>query len=168
MIDEAVECIGTDRRSCPGRMAAAVSTAPACDFTHQGGAIHVYSRRRYDRHWAESRFLTFADHEKGNDWVRLRDGDQEMTMTFASLEGAVMQESRGLPIAPRRQATVIRWMGARSTSDNLHVTALNPGKSKLALDVKRDAEGDGYVVEVSGEDGYARTVSFTPGLVLKE
>jgi len=129
---------------------------------------HVYSTRSSDRHWAESRFHTFAAHEKGDGWIRLKVGDQEMTMTFASLGKAVMQESRGLPIAPRRQSTVFRWMGARSTSDNLHVTALNPGNRKLAVVVKKEAEGDGYIVEVSGEDDYARIIRFTPRLVLKE
>jgi hypothetical protein len=129
---------------------------------------HVYSPRRVDSHWAESRFHTFADCGKGDDWVSLKVDDQEMMMTFASLGKAVMQESKGLPVAPRKQSTMIRWMGARRTSDNLHVTALNPGNKKLAVEVKRGVEGKDYIVEVSGEDGYSRTIRFTSELILKE
>jgi hypothetical protein len=129
---------------------------------------HVYSSRRAESHWAESRFHTFADYKKGDDWVSLKVDDQEMTMTFASLGKAVMQESKGLPVAPRKQSTIIRWMGANRYSDNFHVVALNPGNKKLAVKVKKDAGGKGYTVVVSGEDGYSRTIRLTSELILKE
>jgi hypothetical protein len=129
---------------------------------------HIYSPAKHDRHWAESRFHTLAYDERGDDWVSLKVDDQQMMMTFASLGRAVMQESKGLPVAPKVQTTILRWMGANATSDNLHVTALNPGSEKLLVKVKKAADGKDYVIEVSGEDGYSRTISVTADLVLKE
>jgi len=51
--------------------------------------------------------------------------------------------------------------------DNLHVTALNPGSDKLGLKVSKETDG-GFVIEVSGADGYRRTIRVTPELKLKK
>lgn len=129
---------------------------------------HAYSPRTVDRHWLESRFHTFADHERGDDWVSLKVDDQVMMMTFASLGKAVMQESMGLPIAPGKQTTIIRWIGGDKFADNLHVTALNPGSSKLSLNVSRDAKSKHYLVNVNGDGDYSRTLKLSYDLKLIE
>lgn len=128
----------------------------------------AFSRNRSDRHWLESRFHTFAACEKGPDWVSLRVGDQDMMMTFASLGKTVIQESKGLPIAPAQQTTVLRLMGTGPSADNMHVTAMNPGNKKLSLKISKDAATKQYVITVTGDDNYTRIIRVSSDLKLIE
>lgn len=121
----------------------------------------VHSANPADGHWMESRFHTFAHSRHGRDWVSLRSGRQRMTMTFASLGEAVMQQSRGMPTMPGPQSTIFRWMSAKGYADNLHATALNPGSRKLRLAIRRGKAGR-CVVEVTGAGGYRREIGLTP------
>ena len=118
-------------------------------------------------HRMESRFHTYADHERGDDWVSLKSGTERLTMTFAEIGGGVMQESSGMPTSPQRQTHIFRWMTARPSRGNLQVTALNPGAEKLGLKLSREKDGT-FAVEVKGADGYRRTVRVTSRLELKK
>lgn len=118
-------------------------------------------------HSMESRFHTYADNERGSDWVILNRGDEQLTMTFATLGGGVMQESRGMPSSPREQTTIFRWMSQKTSRTSLQVTALNPGEEKLTLALNKE-KGDGFSIQISGPDGYQRTVRLTRTLKLKQ
>jgi hypothetical protein len=117
-------------------------------------------------HKMESRFHTFAEDARGENWVSLKSGKEQMMMTFAELGGGVMQESRGMPTSPGKQTHIIRWMSKRSSRDSLQVTALNPGSEKLGLELSKEADG-GFAIKVSGPNGYRRTVRVTNRLKLK-
>jgi len=127
-------------------------------------------------HSMESRFHTFADFTRGPDWASLKQGKEQMMMTFAALGEGVMQESRGMPISLKEQTQIFRWMTPgqeeydkldKNPRDNLHVTALNPGSDKLGLKVSKETDG-GFVIEVSGASGYQRTIRLTAELKLKK
>jgi len=126
----------------------------------------VHSANPADRHWMESRFHTFADSTRGRNWAALKSGKERMTMTFAALGDAVMQQSLGMPTVPGPQTTIFRWMSADGYHDNLQVAALNPGGKKLGLAIRRE-KAKGYAVEVTGAGGYRRTIRLSPALKLK-
>ncbi|MBT7699711.1 MAG: hypothetical protein HN700_05390 [Verrucomicrobia bacterium] len=117
-------------------------------------------------HRMESRFHTYADTTRGSDWVSLKRGEEQLMMTFATLGGGVMQESRGMPTAPGRQTQIFRWISKGASHNSLQVTALNPGSEKLGLELRKD-KGGVLVIKVSGADGYQRTVRVTRELKLK-
>lgn len=114
-------------------------------------------------HGLESRFHTYADFTNGEDWILLKKGKEQMMMTLASIGTAKLQQSRGMPTRPGKQSHIFRWM---STSGSTHVTALNPGSEKLGLKLSKGKDG-GFDIEVSGKDGYKRTVKVTSKLELK-
>jgi len=118
-------------------------------------------------HRMESRFHTYADHERGEDWVSLKSGNEQLMMTFAEIGGGVMQESSGMPTSPQKQTHIFRWITARPSWSNLQVTALNPGTEKLGLKVSREQDGC-FAVEVKGSDGYRRTIRVTRKLELEK
>ncbi len=117
-------------------------------------------------HIMESRFHTYADCTGGADWMALKSGKEQMMMTFASLGEGEMQESLGMPVSPQEQTRIIRWISPDDPF-GLHVTALSPGEDKLDLKLSNDHDG-GYAIEVSGRDGYRRTIRVTPELKLKK
>ena len=118
-------------------------------------------------HRMESRFNTYADHTRGDDWVSLKSGSETLMMSFATFGGGVMQESRGMPFAPGRQTQIFRWMSRGPSRHSLQVTALNPGSEALGLELSQ-AQGGGFDITVSGADGYERTIGVTQTLRLKE
>jgi hypothetical protein len=124
-------------------------------------------RRACDIHSIESRFHTFADCRRSRNSVALKSGKERMTMTFASLDDAVMQESLGTPSTPLPQTTIFRWMSAEAHQENLHVAALNPGSKKLTLAIRRE-KGKGFAIEVTGAKGCRRSIRLTSKLKLKK
>lgn len=96
----------------------------------------------------EARFHTFAESRQGRDWVSLKSGKERMTMTFASLEKAVLQRAVGLPTYPDRPTTLFRWMSKGTFNDNVLVAALHPGRSRLKLAVCREDRGR-IAIEIS-------------------
>lgn len=116
-------------------------------------------------HGMESRFHTYADVRSGEDWALLTKGGQQMSMTFASLSKSVMQHSSGMPEFPHEQTKIIRWMTSDSPRDSLHVTAMNPGDSKLKLSLATDDAG--YSIEVTSPDAKVRTIQLTRDLKLR-
>jgi hypothetical protein len=129
---------------------------------------NVFSPNPVDGHWAESRYHTYAADKRGKDWVTLKSGKERMTMTFAALGPAVIQESRGMPSQPSvAPTTIFRWMGAAASHDNLNVVALNPGSHKLGVKVRKDTKGS-YVIEVTRPGGRKRLIRLDAGLVLNQ
>lgn len=118
-------------------------------------------------HWIESRFHTYADVETGDEWAALNREDENLAMTFAALDGGVIQQARGLPSLPRKQTNVIRWMSARGSHDLLHVTALNPGTERISLALGRTEDG-GFAIKVADDHGYRRTIKVTDKLQLAD
>jgi hypothetical protein len=114
----------------------------------------------------ESRFHTHADLEAGNDWASLKKDGEQMMMTFASLSGSVMQHSRGMPLSPREQTKIIRWMTKGNSRNSLHVAALNPGNEKLKVSLSKDDAG--FAIKVSGKGVKSRTILLTPKLMLRD
>ena len=86
-------------------------------------------------------------------------------MTFGSLSNSEIQESLGMPTTPAKQTQIFRWMSPKN-GGALHVTAMNPGSEKLGLKLSKDKDG-GFTIEVTGADGYKRTVKVTNNLELK-
>jgi hypothetical protein len=128
---------------------------------------HVFSPSPVDKHWAESRFHTLAECKRGKDLVSLKSGKESMTMTFAALGQAVIQESRGMPSQPvMTPTTIFRWMGAEANHENLHVVALNPGRQKLGIHVRKEKSGS-YAIDVTRPGGRKRTIRLGAGLKLK-
>jgi hypothetical protein len=113
-------------------------------------------------HIMESRFHSYADFTRGPDWVLLKSRKEEMMMTFSSLGEGVMQESTGMPVKADRQTHIFRWISPETT-DNLHVTALNPGNGKIMLTLDKEVDGS-FVIHLSTEDGYKRTIYLTSDL----
>lgn len=127
---------------------------------------HVLGAHEVDTHWVESRFHTMAETRKGKNWVRLKSGNQRMTMTFAALGEGVMQESAGMPAQPTvPRTTIFRWMGTTSAQDNLQVAALNPGSGKLRIKLGKEKNGN-YTIEVTKPGGTARVIRLTEQLDL--
>ena len=118
-------------------------------------------------HFMEARFHTFAETRSGKDWVALKSGKERMTMSFASLEKGILQESRGMPSGPAEQTSIFRWMSTEQFQDNVLVTALNPGGKRLGVKVHRDTRR-GYAVDVSGPNGYGRTIRVSAELKLRK
>ena len=119
-----------------------------------------------DEHLMEARFHTFANCILGKNWARLKKGKEQLTMTFASLEKSVMQESKGTPFLPHEQTTIIRWMSAKSYRDNLMVTALNPGSVKLKVGITQE-KNKGFSIDISGPEGYQRNIRISSSLKIK-
>jgi hypothetical protein len=117
-------------------------------------------------HRMESRFHTYADTSRNADTVSLTRGDEQLQMTFAAFGRGAIQESRGMPTAPQAQTRIIRWIGMGASRNSLQVTALNPGSETLGLALSK-GKGGGYVIEVSGADGYQRTIRVTRSLKLQ-
>jgi hypothetical protein len=118
------------------------------------------------KRWMESRFHTYADWSRGRDWVCLRSGGERMTMCFASLGDAVMQESIGMPTLPQKQTSVFRWMSADRYLDNVMVASLSPGAGKRRLTVRR-GKVSAVAIDVAGPKGYRRTIRVGEELSLK-
>ena len=116
-------------------------------------------------HALESRFHTYADFTRGKDWVLMKKGKEQLMMTFSSLTGGGMQESRGMSPILGRQTQIFRWM-SNLGNKSLHVTALNPGSEKLGLEVTKEKDG-GYAINVKGAEEYQRTIRVTRNLKLK-
>jgi len=128
----------------------------------------------------ESRYHTYADVEVGDDWARLsKQGrpskhsantattpTEQLTMTFASLDNSVLQQSRGMPTFAAGQTTILRWMNDDRRGGTLHITALNPGSEKLDLELSKDEAG--FVIKVSGGEGKLRIVRLTRDLKLRD
>jgi hypothetical protein len=117
-------------------------------------------------HHLESRFHTYAQVMRGEDWATLKRGSEELSMTFAALGRGVMQESRGMPASPGQQTQILRWMSSKGR-ENLHVTAMNPGGEKLGLKLEKEKDG-GVAITVTGADGYQRIIRVTSKLELKK
>lgn len=127
---------------------------------------HVFSPDVVSHHWLESRFHTLADFKSAAAGVSLKSGKQSMQMTFAALNGGVLQDGIGMPSQPTVPRTVIfRWMGAKAGHDNLNVAALNPGGKKLGLKLSRAKDGI-YLIEVKGSGGKTRRIRITSDLEL--
>ena len=101
----------------------------------------IVDRQSVGANCMEARFHTFADSRHGKDWLRLKSGKERLTMSFASLDRAVMQTSPGMPTYPDQQSTIFRWITSERNNDNVLVTALNPGNSRLEISLKRENEG---------------------------
>ncbi len=89
----------------------------------------------------EARFHTFSETRHGRDWVKLKSGKERMSMSFASLDKAVLQTSSGMPTYVEKQSTIYRWITADRKNDNVLVSALNPGSGKLGLALVRETGG---------------------------
>ena len=121
---------------------------------------------RHGRHWLESRFHTFADVTVTGNSAQLTRNEEQLTMTFASLDKALIQESRGLPSLPRKQTQILRWMSAKSSNDQLQVTALNPGSEKLKIAISKSKSG-GFTIQVTDANGKSRNIEISSDLQLK-
>jgi hypothetical protein len=117
-------------------------------------------------HVIESRFHTYAELETGDDWARLKKGDEQMTMQFASIGKSTMQHSRGMPVRPSEQTKIMRWINTGRSRATLNVTALNPGTDMLELKL---AEVDaGFDITVTEADGTTRTIQLTANLNIRD
>lgn len=127
---------------------------------------HVFTPSVVSHHWLESRFHTLADFKAGKSDVSLKSGKQSMQMTFAALNGGVLQDGIGMPSQSTVPRTVIfRWIGAKACHDNLHVTAMNTGGRKLGLKLSRSKDGT-YQIEVKSPGGKARKIRISSDLQL--
>ncbi len=125
----------------------------------------VLAAREVERHWLESRFHTSAESRCQRHGVALTAGKERMQMRFASLGGGMLQTSLGMPSQPQvPRTTIFRWMGKESAPDNLHVTALHPGRSALKLGVRRADRG--YLIDVQRGKDYRRQIRLLPRLKL--
>lgn len=115
----------------------------------------------------ESRFHTYAAAKRGRNSVSLAQGKQKMQMTFAALQPGVIQQSRGMPPRPiGEQTQIFRWMGRDRVVDNLHVTALNPGSQKLALNLAKKPKGI-YEIQITQPGKAKRTIRLSSDLRLR-
>ncbi len=112
----------------------------------------------------EARFHTFAERRCGRNWVALKSGRERLSMSFASLDKAVLQESAGMPTYADRQTSIFRWMTKTPQSDNVLVTALNPGGCRLKLALQRESRG---MVRVMAVEPDGRTLSLRVGPTLR-
>ncbi|MBI1336084.1 MAG: hypothetical protein GC164_03875 [Phycisphaera sp.] len=104
----------------------------------------------------ESRYHTYAKYKLGKNHVALTQGKEQLQMTFAAMQGGVMQLSRGMPPLPRgEQTTIFRWMGKERVTDNLHVVALCPGTRKAGLTLRKEKH-DTYRIEIKRGDATRR------------
>lgn len=117
----------------------------------------VIDRQSAGANCMEGRFHTFAESRHGRDWVRLKSGNERLTMSFASLDKAILQTSRGMPTWAVEQSTVFRWITAERKNDNVLVTALNPGSRRLGLKLCREDNG-AVAVEVTEPGGSMRMI----------
>ncbi len=101
----------------------------------------VIDRQNAGDNSMEARFHTFAETRHGRDWVKMKRGKERMTMSFASLDKAVLQTSSGMPTYADEQSTIYRWITSDRKNDNVLVSALNPGSKKLGLALAREAGG---------------------------
>lgn len=113
----------------------------------------------------EARFHTFADSSHGKDWVKLKSGKESMTMTFNSFDKAVVQSSSGMPTYPDEMSTIYRWITSERKNDNLLVTAMNPGKTKLGITMEREQRG-AVSIKISEPGKRARTIRVSKDLRL--
>jgi len=127
----------------------------------------VTSPKVSDQHWMEARFHTIAENTPGKNSVTLKSGKERMYMTFASLNEGELRESTGMPSQPHiPQTKIYRWMSKAPYSDNLQVTALNPGTGKIALNVCTE-QNKGYVIKVSSPGTTTRSIQLTKDLKLR-
>lgn len=115
-------------------------------------------------HSLESRFHTYADFTRGNDWLSLKSGKEQLMITFASLGGGGMQESRGMPTNLTDQSFIFRWMSSKRKT-TVHVTALNPGSEKLGVEIINGKNGE-LSINVTGQNDYKRTIKLSSKLEL--
>lgn len=114
----------------------------------------------------ESRFHTYADYRLGRSHVALKSGKQTMQLSFAALEPAVLQQSRGMPAQPAAgQTHIFRFLGKNRVHDNFHVTALLPGHGKAQLKLSKP-KGDTYAIDVARPDQRNRRIKLTSDLQL--
>lgn len=117
----------------------------------------VIDRQRAGNNCMEARFHTFAESRHGRDWVRLKSGSERLTMSFASLDKAVLQTGLGMPTYPVEQSTIFRWMTSERKDDSVLVTALSPDNQRLGLKLRR--EDDGVVaIEVNASGQVLRVI----------
>lgn len=117
-------------------------------------------------HIMESRFHTYAEGSRGEDWVLLKKGKEQLMMTFASLDKGEIMESTGMPTLPREQTRIFRWISP-ANPDKLHVTALNPVGEKMNIKLNKETDS-GFAVEVSEGNSYQRIIRVTSELKLKK
>ncbi len=101
----------------------------------------IIDRQNAGGNTMEARFHTFAQTRYGRDWVKFKKGKESMTMSFASLDKAVLSTSAGMPTYPVEATTIYRWITSERNNDNVLVSALNPGNKKLGISVEREARG---------------------------
>jgi hypothetical protein len=123
----------------------------------------VIDRQSAGNNCMEARFHTFAESRYGKDWVRLKSGKERMTMSFASLDKAVLRTSTGMPTYPVEPTTIFRWITSERKNDNVLVTALNPGSQKLGLKLRREPRGS-VTIEVSESGGRKREIRLSKQL----
>lgn len=117
----------------------------------------VIDRQSAGDNCMEARFHTFAESRYGRDWARLKSGNERLTMSFASLDKAILQTSSGMPTYAVEQSTIFRWITSERKNDNVLVTALNPGNQRVKLMLRRETEGN-VAVEVSEPQGKTRLI----------
>jgi len=125
----------------------------------------VVDRQSAGANCMEARFHTFAESRHGRDWVRLKNGKERMTMSFASFDKAVLQTSAGLPTWPDEQTTIYRWITSERKNDNVLVTALNPGNKKLGVKLTREPRGS-VTIEITEPDQAPRVIRVSKELRL--
>ena len=125
----------------------------------------VIDRQNAGSNTMEARFHTFAESHYGRDWVKLKSGNERMTMSFASFDKAVLRTSTGMPTYPEEATTIYRWITSERNNDNLLVSALNPGNKKLGLTLEREARGT-VRISVSVPGGKTRVVRVSKELGL--
>jgi len=108
----------------------------------------------------EARFHTYGKLEKYKDWVIIKKGEETLTASFASLDKAKLSYSRGVPENGGRATEMLRWIG----KSNFLVSAFNPGKIKLNLEVKKINKG--ISIHISGNTQQDRVIKVSNGLEL--
>ena len=125
----------------------------------------IVDRQSAGANCMEARFHSFADSRHGKDWVRLKSGKERLTMSFASLDKAVLQTSLGMPTYPDEQTTIYRWITSERRNENVLVTALNPGNSRLGIELNRE-EGGSVSVTLKKSGRICRTLRLSKDLGL--
>ena len=89
----------------------------------------------------DARFQTFAEGRHGKDWVRLKSGKERLTLSFASIDKAIVQTSAGFPTWAEKQTSIYRWITSENKNNNVFATVLNPGNQKLDVEIEREPTG---------------------------
>lgn len=125
----------------------------------------IIDRQNAGGNCMEARFHSFAEGRSGRDWVKLKNGKERMTMSFASFDKAVLQTSAGMPTWAVEQTKIYRWITEERKNDNVLVTALNPGSKKLGISLEREARGS-VRIEVSEPGRKKRVIRVSKQLKL--